>query len=201
MFTSPASTSTASSGDNWFRSFMSSVALGLRDSFIWPGSGGGSLASAGISQFGNLRTARAGPSAVTGGYGNGFLLLNTNHISLHHIGSTQTSLLAHSGMLDHDGGVGTTPYRSKWLTQASMSSISSTVLGTSGTTTFTFPTAYAVAPPFVTLSVQIDPGGVGYWFNVASVTTVGFSSTYSRLSSAGSVAGNVLWLSDGTVLG
>src|SRR5205823_5852503 len=91
-FSSPASTSTASSGDDFFRSFLSSVALGLSTSFVWPGSGGGSLASAGVSQFGNLRLARAGNSAVTGGFGDGFLFLNTNHLSLHHIGSTWTGL-------------------------------------------------------------------------------------------------------------
>lgn len=151
---------------------MSSVALGLRDSFVWPGSGGGSLASAGVSQLGNLRMARAGNSAVTGGQPDGFLLLNQNHISLHHIGSSWTGLLTHSAMADHGSG-------GRWLTQSgTLSSMISGTDGAFGTKNVTFPTVYGTAPPYIQLSVDTTRG---YWFNISAISTGGFSTVYASL--------------------
>src|SRR5512146_735559 len=146
------SSSTASSGDDWFRSFLTSVATGLSPSFIWPGSGGGSVASLGESQFGNARAAQAPNSAVTGGFPNGFLLLNTTSGSLHHIGSAWTGMLGHPLMVDHGGSIGSAPFRARWLTQVGSFSLDSTVNGDSGSTTIHFPTPYSVTPPFVMLS-------------------------------------------------
>jgi len=195
-FSSPASTSTASSGDDFFRSFMSSIATGLSTSFVWPGSGGGSLASGGISLLGNARAARAGNSAVTGGYGDGFLLLNQNHISLHHIGSTWTSLLGHSGMVDHAGGVGNIPATAHWLTQNGTVSLSSLVFGSQGTFATTFPVIYSVTPPFVQLAASGATNG--YWVTLSSVTSGGFISVYSGLIGA-TAPTTVAWESNGTV--
>jgi len=189
----PFSTSTASSGDDYSRSLMTSFATGISPSYIWPGSGGGSAASGGVSQFGNARCAIAGNSAVTGGYGNGYLLLNRNHVSLHHIGSTWTALLGHSGMLDHGAS-------QRWLLQTATVSLDSNILGDSGTTNIQFPTPYAVAPTFV----QWGLVGIGsntfksYAINVSSVTTGGFSSVYSGLVSGESLA-NANWQALGTV--
>jgi len=193
-FSSPASTSTASSGDDFFRSFMSSVATGLATSFVWPGSGGGSLASAGVSVPGNARCARAGNSAVTGGYGDGFLLLNQNHISLHHIGSTWTGLLGHSAMVDHGGGLGTAPFTGRWLTQSGV-----WVPGgdsSSQTTAFTFAAAYAVKP---FMQFGQSESSNGYAVNIISLTTVGFTAAFSSLRGSNS-AGTINWESNGTVL-
>src|SRR5207237_5542635 len=128
--------------DDFFRSFLSSVALGLSTSFVWPGSGGGSLASAGVSQFGNLRLARAGNSAVTGGFGDGFLFLNTNHLSLHHIGSTWTGLLGHSSMVGYGGG-------GRRLSQTGALSMLSGTFGSSRRTVVSFTTAYAAPARFL----------------------------------------------------
>lgn len=194
-FSSPASTSTASSGDNWLNSFMSSFALGLQPSFAWPGSGGGSLASAGESAFGNARTARASTSATTGGFANGFLLLNTNRVSLHHIGSTWTGLLAHSAMVDHGGGVGNAPFTARWLTQSGSTTTSSVAFGTF---TFTFPVPYG-APPFVQISTTSGtPLSPNYAVNLSSVTTAGFSAAFSGYG-AGPLVTGFTWESDGTV--
>lgn len=187
-FTSPASTSTASSGDDWLRSFESSFALGISTSFNWPGSGGGSLASAGESLLGNARTAVADNSAVTGGFGNGFLLLNRNHISLHHIGSTWTGLVGHSRMVDYVGSLG-----SRSLVQSGATRLA-TSLGSFGTVTIAFPVPYSAPPFFVHLTTDTD---LGYWLNVSSITTGGFTSVYSGL--IGSLSATTLyWESDGT---
>lgn len=175
----PGSTSTASSGDDYSRSLMSSIALGLSTSYIWPGSGGGSNASGGVSQLGNARLAVAANSAVTGGYGDGFLLLNRNHVSLHHIGSTWTAMLGHSGMLDH-GSSG------QWSVQTGTFSFDSTVLGDSGTTSVIFSTPFTTAPTFVQWNLR-GAGTTtfkGYAINISSVTTGGFSSYYSGLRSS-----------------
>jgi hypothetical protein len=194
----PASTSTASSGDDYFRSFMSSIATGLATSFNWPGSGGGSLASAGVSLLGNARAARAGNSAVTGGYGDGFLLLNQAHISLHHIGSTWTGVLGHSGMVDHGGSIGSAPFTAHWLTQSGTFSLTSSLatIGSNGTIAIAFPTPYGAAPPYVQLTVNSNGG---YWVNLSSITSGGFISQFSGLIAAIPVT-TVTWESDGTVL-
>jgi hypothetical protein len=187
--TPPAQASVASSGDDWFRSFATSIATGLSSGFLWPGSGGGSLASAGVSLLGNGRLARAGNSAVTGGYGDGFLLLNQNHISLHHIGSTWTGLLGHSKMEDHGSGAG------RWVTQASGFSILASD-GSFGTKNVSFSSTYAVAPPWV--FVAEGSGSAQYLLNVSSVTTGGFSSVWSALA-ASLVDISVFWQSEGTI--
>lgn len=197
-FSSPTySTSTASSGDDWFRSLMSSVATGLSKSFNWPGSGGGSLASAGESVLGTARAARAGNSAVTGGYGDGFLLLNQNHLSLHHIGSTWTGLLGHSSMLDHGGSIGSAPFTAHWLTQNGNFSLNSSLgtVGSNGTIAVAFLLPYSVAPPFVQLSVATLSG---FWVNLSSITSGGFISQFSGLKAATAVT-TVNWESNGTV--
>jgi len=168
--------------------------LGLQPSFNWPGSGGGSLASGGVSNFGTFRAARAGNSAVTGGYGDGFLLLNQNHISLHHIGSTWTGLLGHSAMVDHGGGLGNAPFTGRWLTQQGTLAI--TPAPSSHTLDVVFATAY-VALPFVQFAQSESSNG--YAINVLSLTSAGFSAACSGLRGS-NVAGTIVWESNGTVL-
>lgn len=191
-FTSPpAATSAASGGDDWFRSFATSVALGLSGGFVWPGSGGGSLASTGVALFGSGRLARAGNSAVTGGYGDGFLLLNQNHISLHHIGSSWTGLLGHSKMEDHGSGSG------RWVTQQGAYIIDAGISDISfGTKTQSFDTAYAVAPAFIKMTVT--SGAAQYIVNVSTITTGGFTSVWSGVA-ASNPGAVVRWVSEGTI--
>ena len=184
----PGSTSTASSGDDYSRSLMSSIALGLSTSYIWPGSGGGSAASGGVSQFGNARLSVATNSAVTGGHGNGYLLLNRNHVSLHHIGSTWTAMLGHSGMLDHG-----TPLQ-RWMVQTGSFSMDSAILGDSGSTNVAFPVAFSSTPSWVALTIS-GAGTTtfkGYAINVSVVSGGGFTSVYTGLRSGESLT-NVDW--------
>lgn len=181
----PASVSTASSGDDWFRSFESSVALGLSTSWIWPGSGGGSLASIGISQFGNARAAVAGNSATTGGFGDGFLLLNTAHASLHHIGSTTTSIVGHSSMVDHGAVAG------RWLVQTGTITLSSSDTGF-GQKVVTYPIQYTAAPPWIQLVGQAN----AEFMNLSVVGNAAFTSSFSGHSASTTTW---FWLSEGTI--
>lgn len=194
---SPIPSSNASSGDDEFRSFMTNVAIGLATSFDWPGSGSGSTTSAGQSQLGNLRFAEAGSSAVTGGYPDGFLLLNSDHISLHHIGSTSTGILAHSGMLDMAGGLGTAPFTTHYLLQQGSSVTTGSVLSQSGATfAITFPQVFTAAPPFVFVG---STSNVFAGLKVGSITSVGFTSYVSYNNTSLSIV-TLDWRTEGTVL-
>ena len=191
----PSPSSAASSGDDEIRSLMTSVALGLSTSFIWPGSGGGSGASGGVSQFGNARCAVAGNSAATGGYGDGFLLLNQNHISLHHIGSTWTGLLGHSSMVEHSAG--STGAVAFWRMQSGVFSLQSSADSHFGNKQINFPVPFSgtTAQP----GVFFLPNTLSYAVNISlsSTTAGGFTSQYSGLSATESDT-SVFWLSIGT---
>jgi len=190
--TVPSPSSAASSGDDAFRSLVTSFALGVSTSFVWPGSGGGSTASAGESVLGNARFAISGTTATVGGVGDGFLLLNTDRVSLHHIGSTWTGLLGHSGMLDR-GSAGTAPFTYRWLTQTGITPINST-----GTSNVTWPTPYSVAPTVIVSNGLLNEGaGLGNFMciQLGSITTSG-CTVLTTITNTGSI----IWRSDGTVL-
>lgn len=181
---------------------MIAVASGLSPSFVWPGSGGGSALSAGLSQFGNARMSVATNSAVTGGYQDGYLLLNRNHISIHHIGSTWTSMLGHANMIEHVPSVGFTAasqVSARWVTQSG----STAITGATGTASVTFPTSYSeTAPPFVHMVSQppnLPSLNSTYGIQLTSVTTVGFSAVFSALDGTAPGA-TIFWESDGTIL-
>lgn len=171
---------------------MSSIALGLQPSFFWPGSGGGSSNSAGEMNLGTARTARAGGSAVTGGYGDGYLLLNTDHISLHHIGSSNTGMVGHSSALVVASGV-SMPQTTRWIVQTG------TFIHPSGTSRgVSFTTAFAQPPTFVMISPTGDSNASGSFYCVAaSPTTSMFTSFIS--TKGGTAQVNIRWIAEGQV--
>lgn len=179
---------------------MSSIARGLQPSFYWPGSGGGSLASAGESQPGNLRAAVAGNTISVGGHGDGFLGLNENHESLHHIGSTWTGMLGHASMVDHGGGIGNAPFAYRWLVQSGLTTSNTTGSGRSfGTISVVFPIAYGYIP-FVSILNAVDVTSTACFYQLSNVTPGGFTSNYTGTSvfALPSVI-TLVWESDGTV--
>lgn len=196
-FTVPASTSTASSGDDWLRSFKTTVATGLGESFYWPGSAasqGASAASSGELQLGTLRFARS--SSVTGGFDNGYLSLHTFRLSIRHIGSAWTEMLTHPNMLDHGSGFGF-PQTTRWLVQEGRYTSSGT------TTNITFPTPYAVAPSVYLVEGFLDSNNADqavafFAFGVSTVTPGGFISLESEIGSSAGGA-DFFWRSEGTV--
>lgn len=194
-------TSNASAGDDELRSFMTQLASGISASFVWPGSGGGSLASAGESVLGNARTARAGNSAVTGGYDNGFLLINTNHVSLHHIGSTWTGMLGHSSMVGHNTNtLLTMPTGKRWVTQRG-TVILNPISDVNGTNAVSFASSFDTVPAFLQLSVaQSILTSNGYIVSYMSLTASAFSMPFDVLGIlAPSSVGTVYWESNGTM--
>ena len=195
-------TSAASAGDDELRSFMTQLASGMSPGFNWPGSGGSATTQAGISVLGNARTARAGNSAVTGGYGNGFLLFNTAHASLHHIGSTWTAMLGHSSMVDHRNVLGQfdSITSARWLTQRGTFSLSSASDGQFGSKTISIPISYTTAPAFVAVTAVQPTMNIGYLVNVQSSTSTLLTFLYNaNLLDVAVNAATVHWESDGTV--
>lgn len=197
----PSSTSTGGDVVLDWQSMMTNIASGLSASFYWPGSGGGSSASAGEAKLGSLRMAR-NSFVAKGPYGDGYLQMNSasgaaGYTSVAHIGSTWTGLVSHNAMLDYASG-GSFPQTWRWFVQEGSLKLPSS---SASTITFTFPTKYSVAPPFVAIStVSVGNGGAPKVFAGvlnASVTTSQFSSVYSTNESSTSFL--LLWRSEGTV--
>lgn len=180
---------------------MSSIALGLQPSFRWPGSGGGSASSTGESTLGNARSAVSN-SGVTGGFGDGFLLLKTTNVSLSHIGSTNSRLFGHSAMVDH-GTLGSVSsgLSSRWLTQSGSFFTSGVSFGI---ISVSFQTSYGTIP---TVQLGATGGGsaINYVVNLSSITTAGFSAAFSSFNTGGPSVPitnsqvTVYWESNGTV--
>lgn len=188
---------------------MTSIARGLQPSFLWPGTGGSSASSAGESTLGNMRLAVAGNSAVTGGYGNGYMLMNEAHVSLHHIGSTWTGMLGHSRMIEHPDSVTTSlgsASSTRWLLQSGHTVLSSA--SSFGQMIVTFPIPYN-SYPFIQVVDPVYFAGPFAYRTLCSYTTsdtsdgrrwTGFTSFYSLMNASGLGSTMTLaWFSDGTV--
>jgi len=83
----PADGDAASSGDDAIRSMKTNIAGGLSTSMYWPGTGGGSAASAGIMKPGAARTFYAAESAVSAAQ-DGQLMYASDTSRLWYVGST-----------------------------------------------------------------------------------------------------------------
>jgi len=190
--TAPSETSLASLVDDELRSMQTAIALGLSESFYWPGSGGGSAASAGEAKLGSLRFARAGTSARTGGFAEGFILLDSNRVSLHHIGPSNTTyILAHANMLDRGGGVGDAPFGSRWVQGGGTAA-----LGTDSVSTVTFTGGPFAGIPHVTLLSDSSRVLVG----IQSIRSDGFTSVMSHIGSGATPTVTIRFRSEGTAL-
>src|SRR5437773_6730 len=191
--------SSASFGDDALRSLKTTIAIGLGQSFYWPGSAasqGASTASSGELQLGTLRFAKTG--FQQGGFGDGFLSLDTTRISVRHIGSTWTGMVGHSGMLEaSNAGVAITfPQTQRWLVQEGQYTSSGT------TTNVNFPFAYARAPNVYLIEGYLDTLSANSqksWFayGVSSVTTGGFTSLESFLFGSATTGASYFWRAEG----
>lgn len=83
----PADGDAASSGDDAIRSMKTNIAGGLSTSMYWPGTGGGSAASAGIMKPGAARTFYAAESAVSAAQ-DGQLMYASDTSRLWYVGTT-----------------------------------------------------------------------------------------------------------------
>jgi len=192
--TAPSETSLASLVDDELRSMQTAIARGLSESFFWPGSGDGSTStdSTGEAKLGSLRFARAGTSARTGGFAEGFILLDTNRVSLHHIGPSNTTyILAHASMLDRGGGVGDAPFTSRWVQGGGTA-----MLGTDSISTVTFTGGPFAGIPHVTLLSSSSR----YLIGIRSIRSDGFTSVASYIGSGAAPSITVRFRSEGTAL-
>lgn len=195
--------------DDYLRSFWTAFATGMGESTYGPGSAasqGLSAASSGEPQPGSLRFAHAGPSAVVGGFNDGFLLLNGYRASLHHIGTTFVNTVGHAAMWDMNGGVGAAPLTTQWVlrTISKTTTLNASMNGGTGFIN-SFGVTYAGIPfvwvgssaTNVLVGLTTKSGGVN-----PDISTGTFASTWSYIgASDGSRQANVSYyfLSLGTV--
>lgn len=196
---SPSDAQSASTVDDDIRSMLTNMSGGVGESMYWPGptaTQGSSAASSGELKPGSLRFARAGVSARTGGHPNGFLLLDTNRVSIHHIGSENTMFLGHAQMQGH----GTAPSRvtdfAVWLMQEGLDDPATSGSATHSNST-SFPSGYNGVP-----EVYLTPVGAGaedFIFAISEITRGGFTSVWSYIGSGSTSDFAVNWRSVGTI--
>lgn len=182
--TDPTDGSNASGLDDSLRNFALSVSSGLGESLNWPGTAGGSAASAGFANAGSARLAYGG-----GMFGNapgpGFLSFDTYRGALVE-GSGLSNLLGHASMLVR-------PYSSEtssvWRYQSGshVTTVSTAIFAVS------FASAYS-GTPHVALSVS-TPGVIT---GLAVVDGSGFTSRHSWMAGSASTW-TIYWSSEGTM--
>ena len=189
--------SDASQMDNDFRDFSRDVALGLSTNMRWPGSGGGSVASAGEMTPGSMRIGSAmtnpSPSALTriiqGGWDNGTIMWHQrdqDHVSAGgfamHSGSDDTFVFG-GAKLEVQGAAPVTavPYTARWLVETGEEDL--VITSSAATKVFvSFPVQYRDVPFVMTAASnawQLNAIGVGAIVGISDVTIGGFISTVS----------------------
>ena len=198
--TLPADASDGSVVDDDIRSMLTNMSGGIGESMYWPGptaTQGSSAASSGELKPGSLRFARAGPSARTGGHSNGFLLLDSNRVSIHHIGSENTMFLGHADMHERVGGIGNAPFTTSWLIQEGTFPLGSNVTVTVESISTNYPIPYNGIP-----EVYLSPTSNGFnWvYGLSATTSAGITANFSYIGGIAGVAAPIfLWRSEGTV--
>ena len=181
--TVPSNTSLVGYAPQDFKSVWTAISVGMATEHYFPGSGGGSDASAGDLLPGGSRcfvAAKSLSSAPNSQY-TGRFFLDTDNSRLYAYESAATYMVGSSWYDDHSLGTGGTAGTSYWLRQ------SGAVVGVStgsGTTRVTFPTPYVAGPSQVFLSVSntswfATPAGLGS-------DATGFISFFSSFAGAAS---------------
>ena len=191
----PSSATSASLIDNNIRSLQSNFAGGVGTSFFWPGSGGGSGASAGETRPGALRFARS-TSGRTGGFPDGFLLLDPTRVAVHHIGSTTTGFLGHAAMLDRGSATSVTwPQDRRWIQQSGTTAVTAST----GSVVIVFPIVYVAGQvPFVQVEFFDEAGDRTQAMVIDAPRNSQFTSTWSGfIPDSG---GTILWRAEAVAL-
>jgi hypothetical protein len=185
--TNPPNTEAASLGDDALRSVKVSIAEGLSTSMYWPGTGGGSAASAGIMKPGAARTFYGTQSQVSAAQ-QGQLMVTSDTSRLYYVGNTGPVYLGGQfGMeCSANPGVG-----ARWVMDSGSSTNGRLI---------TFQQSYAVAPRVVLGNAVA--GAISILPSVVSgVGTSGF--TFTAYDVQGSAQGTdtvtSMWMSLGTV--
>jgi hypothetical protein len=184
----PANTQAASLGDDAIRSMKTNVAGGLGTSMYWPGTGGGSAASAGIMKPGAARAFYGTQSQVSAAQ-TGQLMLTSDTSRLYEVGPAGGLMLGSGSGVDGPSHPGTGV---RWVVNSGV-----TVAG-SGTTQ-AYGAAYVSIPQVVVSAwTTVNTGVFLQTFAYAS----GFSVTAYNPTATAIAASkvSVLWMSMGTVV-
>ena len=183
----PSNTSSAALGDDEIRSMKTNIAGGLSTSMYWPGTGGGSAASAGIMVPGAARTFYAAESAVSAAQ-DGQLMYASDTSRLWYVGTTGPVYLGGQFGLECAANPGA---GARWAMASGV-----TVNG-SGTTQ-AYGVTYVTVPRVVaSLQTSLDAGG--------TVTVQPYASGFSVQAYAADATAypastcSIHWMSFGTV--
>ena len=175
------------------RSVWSSLAVGLSEVVYWPGSGGGSVASAGEVRPGRS-LAFYGPQSASSNptldhVSRAYLASDTSRLFVY--GSGQTFLAGSPRVWEHNLRYTSPNYT--WVVQRSATT---GLDGTLTTKAISFPTPYTGAPEVFTSS-----SATSYIHGVSNITSGGFISEYSYIPVAAEAGSNftLYWYSVGTM--
>ena len=180
----PSQASITTLVDDEIRSMQTNISGGLSESFNWPGTGAGSLASAGEAEPGSLRFSHA--SSVATDNPDGFLRLDPRRVTLHHTGQIGYSL-GHANMLEQADGTLDVPYRQHWLVQEGSYSTDTAV------TAIAFGSAYSGTP-----TVFLVGDSTAVLSGLSNLDTSGFTSIMSHIGSGATPTVNFKWRSEGS---
>ena len=170
----PADSDVASGGDDEIRSLKVAIADGLEPSVYWPGSGGGSAASAGVMKPGAARTHYAAASALSAN-ANGTLMFASDTSRLYHVGAAGAIFLGSPFALEHVQNPGTNAH---WVTQSGVGNNGSTITFavTYGATPVAYASAYTTAS-VIGLVVVSALSDLGLQVSVYSTSTVAWPAS------------------------
>lgn len=182
----PADTDNASAGDDAIRSLKTNISGGLGTSMYWPGTGGGSAASAGIMKPGSGRVFYATESKVSAAQ-DGQLMYASDTSRLWYVGTTGPLYLGGQYGIESSANPGE---GSRWQLCSGVGGNAALI---------SYGVTYGAAPRIVH-SVYTS-AAVGLMSSITGVTTTGFyAAAYNKLGvvqAAG--AASVYWWSLGTV--
>ena len=174
-----------------FKSVWTSIALGMATEHFYPGSGGGSDASAGILRPGGSKcfVGNRSDSSVQNSQYTGRLFLDRTNSRLYAYDSAGTYLVGTSWYEEMATDAGGTAY---WARSAG--AVASVPTGSS-TTVVALPLTYGAAPRIV-----ITSSNASWYFCLVTSTTTNFTSCFSTLAGASGTA-TLNWQSLGTLSG
>jgi hypothetical protein len=174
--TSPGTDYTASAMDDKFRSIVTSIAVGLGESFFWDGSAasqGASVSSSGQMKLGTARSAVSNSiSTFVGGAPNGYVGIVADESYVQHIGSAQTVFLGGGNMLEHVTDPAPT---ARWVLD---SGTTSGEITDAGTLVIPFSVTFTAAP---TVLASVEEAEDPYTLGVYGVNTTQATSAVSAL--------------------
>lgn len=182
----PANGDAASAGDDAIRSLKTNVSGGLGTSMYWPGTAGGSAASAGIMKPGAARTFYAAESAVSAAQ-DGQLMYASDTSRLWYVGTTGPGFIGGQFGIECASNPGSL---ARWVLDSGL---------TGNGRTCTFSQTYGAAPRVFALPAVTPSDVVVPVVTATSTTTFRIDAYNASFATYSADATNVYWFSIGTV--